>query len=263
MCPPEHFGVLYEINSWMHAEVAVDLERAQAQWEALADVLRAAGAEVEVLDPVEGLPDLVFTANAGIVNGRQYVPARFRHPQRQGELVHDEAWFAAAGFTVNPLPEGVVHEGAGDALPFACGLVSGYRTRSDAASHAALSRLTGVPVRSVELVDERLYHLDLTFCPLDDRRAMVAPHAWDSYGAKVMEALVPDPLVLEQEAALAFCANSVVVGTTVVMPACPPDIGRRLEAWGLDVVVCDVSEFAKAGGACRCLTLALDVDLHA
>lgn len=263
MCPPEHFGVLYEINSWMHAEVAVDLERAQAQWEALADVLRAAGAEIEVLDPVEGLPDLVFTANAGVVNGRQYVPARFRHPQRQGELVHDEAWFENAGFDIAHLPEGVVHEGAGDALPFAGGLVSGYRTRSDAASHVTLSRLTGVPVRSLELVDERLYHLDLTFCPLDDRRAMVAPHAWDRYGAQVMEALVPEPLVLDEEATLSFSANSVVVGTTVVMPACRPDVGRQLEAWGFDVIVCDVSEFAKAGGACRCLTLALDVDLHA
>lgn len=262
MCPPEFFGVLYEINAWMHTEVEVDLDRARAQWERLADTLRDAGAEIEVLAPVEGLPDLVFTANAGTVNDRQYVPSRFRHPNRQGEVAHDVAWFEAAGFTVTPLPDGLVHEGAGDALPFAGGLVSGYRTRSDAASGAALSRLTGIPVRSVELVDERLYHLDLTFCPLDGRRAMVAPHAWDRYGAKVMEALVPEPLLLDREAALAFCANSVVVGTTVVMPTCPPAVGRRLEAWGFDPVVCDVGEFAKAGGACRCLTLALDVDLR-
>lgn len=261
MCPPEHFGVLYEINSWMHTEVKVDLDRAREQWDGLAGTLRSAGAEIEVLDPVEGLPDLVFTANAGIVNGLQYVPSRFRYPQRQDEVRHDSAWFEGAGFTVCPLPESVVHEGAGDALPFDGSLVSGYRTRSDAASHAALSRLTGVPVRSVELVDERLYHLDLTFCPLDDRRAMVAPHSWDRYGAQVMEALVPEPLVLDEEAALSFSANSVVVGNTVVMPECPAEVGRQLESWGFDVVVCDVSEFAKAGGACRCLTLALDVDL--
>ncbi|MEO7836069.1 MAG: arginine deiminase-related protein [Acidimicrobiales bacterium] len=262
MCPPDHFGVLYEINAWMHTEVQVDLDRARAQWDRLVATLRAAGAEVEVLEPVEGLPDLVFTANAGIVNGEQFVPSRFRHPQRQGEVVHDVAWFDTAGFTVTSMPEAMVHEGAGDALPFSGGLVSGYRTRSHAASHAELSRLTGSPVRSLELVDERLYHLDLTFCPLDDRRAMVAPHAWDRYGAKVMEALVPEPLVLDDEETLAFCANSLVVDTVVVMPACPPAVGRRLEAWGFEPVVCDVSEFAKAGGACRCLTLALDVTLR-
>ncbi len=263
MCPPEHFGVLYEINSWMHSQVAVDPDRARQQWEALVATLRAAGAEVELLPAVPGLPDLVFTANAGIVSGRQFVPARFRHPERQGETPHDMAWFSEHGFTVDELPLGVSHEGAGDALPFASVLVSGYRIRTDAASHAYLSKLTGAAVRSVELVDPRLYHLDLTFCPLDGRRAMVAPLGWDRYGRRVMEALVPEPLVLDDEATLRFCANSVVVGRTVVMPACPPAVGRQLEAWGFDVVVVDVSEFHKAGGACRCLTLALDVDLAA
>lgn len=261
MCPPLHFGVLYEINPWMHQEVTVDRERAQSQWDGLVATLRQAGAEVEILEPQPDVPDLVFTANAGIVNGRQFVPARFMHPERQPETPYDIAWFEANGFTVDHLPEGFHHEGAGDALPFGSVLVSGYRWRSDAASHAPLSKLTGTAVRSVELVDARLYHLDLTFCPLDDRRAIVAPIGWDSYGRRVMENLVPEPLVLDDEDALVFTANSVVVGTTVVMPACPPAIGRQLEAWGFDVAVVDVSEFQKAGGACRCLTLALDVTL--
>jgi N-dimethylarginine dimethylaminohydrolase len=261
MCPPEHFGVLYEINSWMHTEVQVDVDRARSQWEHLKTTLEAAGAVVELLPPVEGLPDLVFTANAGIVNGNQFVPARFRHPERQGETPHDIAWFTQAGFRVDELPLGVSHEGAGDALPFGPALVSGYRMRTDAASHAYLSRLTGAAVRSVELVDERLYHLDITFCPLDDRRALVAPIGWDAYGRKVIESLVPEPLVLDEDAALGFCANSVVVGRNLVMPSCPPSVGRQLEAWGFSIEVVDVSEFQKAGGACRCLTLALDVTL--
>jgi len=262
MCPPEYFGVVYEINPWMHREVVVDRDRAQAQWDDLVAVLRSAGAEVEVLPPHPDLPDLVFTANAGIVNGDQFVPARFRHPERQGETPYDIEWFAANGYRIDELPADVHHEGAGDALPFNGVLVSGYRFRSDAASHADLSRVTGAAVRSVELVDERLYHLDLTFCPLDDRRAIVAPMGWDRYARRVLNALVPEALVLDDADALAFTANSVVVGSTVVMPGCPPAVGRRLEAWGFDVAVCDVSEFLKAGGGCRCLTLALDVDLH-
>lgn len=261
MCPPHYFDVLYEINAWMAKGVTVDPDRATAQWETLVATLRDAGATVEVLDPVPGLPDLVFTANAGIVSGDQFIPARFRHPERQGETPHDVEWFRSHGFRVEELPIGVAHEGAGDALPFGRSLVSGYRQRSDAASHAYLSRLTGAAVRSVELVDDRLYHLDLTFCPLDDRRAIVAPVGWDRYGRTVIENLVPEPLVLDADATYRFCANSVVVGTRVVMPDCTPELGRRLEAWGFDVAVVDVSEFQKAGGACRCLTLALDVNL--
>jgi N-dimethylarginine dimethylaminohydrolase len=261
MCPPEHFGVLYEINTWMHKEVAVDADLAREQWQTLVATLRGAGAEVELLPAVQGLPDLVFTANAGIVNGDQFVPARFRHPERQGETPYDIEWFATRNYEIDELPLGVSHEGAGDALPFGNVLLSGYRTRSDAASHAYLSKVTGAAVRPIELVDERLYHLDLTFCPLDDQHAMVAPIGWDSYGRKVVDALVPELLVLDDDATYKFCANSVVVGRTVVMPECPPDVGRQLEAWGFDVAVVDVSEFQKAGGACRCLTLALDVQL--
>jgi N-dimethylarginine dimethylaminohydrolase len=263
MCPPAYFGVLYEINPWMHHEVVADLDQASQQWETLVAALREAGAEVEVQPAAEGWPDLVFTANAGIVNGRQFVPARFRHPERQGETPYDVEWFAGHGFDVDELPIGVSHEGAGDALPFGDVLVSAYRFRSDATAHAYLSHLTGAAVRSIELVDERLYHLDLTFCPLDDRRAILAPLGWDRYGVKVMHALVPEPLVLENDETLAFVANSVVVGTTIVMPTCPPRVGRQLEAWGFDVVVCPMQEFLKAGGGCRCLTLALDVRLGA
>jgi N-dimethylarginine dimethylaminohydrolase len=266
MCRPEHFNILYEINPWMHTEVRPDPDRAMAQFDGLMTQVRAAGAEIELMEPVEHLPDLVFTANAGVVNGRQFVPARFRHPERQGETAHDAEWFAAHGFAVEWLPERVVHEGAGDALPFGppgeLVLVSAYMFRSDAASHPALSKLTGAPVRSVELTDDRLYHLDLTFCPLDDRRAMVAPLGLDAYGCKVIDALVPELLVLEDDEALAFCANSVVVGSNVIMPSCPPRLGRALEAWGFSVAIAPVDEFLMAGGACRCLTLALDVDLR-
>ncbi|MDQ6613822.1 MAG: arginine deiminase-related protein [Actinomycetota bacterium] len=261
MCPPHYFRVAYQINPWMIKEVVADADRAQAQWDNLVATLRAAGATIEVQPAEEDWPDLVFTANAGIVNGRQFVPARFRHPERQGETAHDVAWFSSHGFEVTHLPVGVCQEGAGDALPVGSTLVAAYRFRSDAASHAYLSHLTGAAVRSIELMDERFYHLDLTLCPLDSRHAIVAPRGWDRYGCAVMEALIPEPLVLEPEEALRFCANSVVVGSTVVMPACPPRVGRQLEAWGFDVAVCDVSEFLKAGGGCRCLTLALDVTL--
>ena len=264
MCPPWHFGVLYEINPWMHTEVRVDVDTARAQWDDLVANLRAAGAEVVTMEPAEHVPDLVFTANAGLVSGNAFMPSHFRHPERQPETPVFSEWFEKAGFTIRRLPDTLDHEGAGDALPFfdergRSVLLSGYRPRSDAAAGTVVSELLEVPVRSVELVDERLYHVDLTFCPLDDRRAICAPLGWDDYGRKVVAELVPEPLWLEDDEALSFCANSVVVGTNVVMPTVPPRVGRILESWGFSVSESPVSEFLKAGGGCRCLTLAMDV----
>jgi N-dimethylarginine dimethylaminohydrolase len=274
VCPPDHFTVAYEINPYMHRQVHPDPDGARAQFEGLVDTLRSAGATVEMLDPVDGLPDLVFTANAGIVDGERFVPSRFLHPERQGETPYDEEWFSSRGFEIVPLLGEQSFEGAGDALPFGLDsredgalahpvLVAGYRTRSSVLSHSELSAVLGVPVRSVELVDDRYYHLDLVFCPLDSKRALVAPQGLDPFGIRVLKELVEEPVWLEDDEAASFCANSVVIDQVVVMPSCTPRLGRLLEGFGLEVAVSPVDEFLKAGGGCRCLTLALDVRFDA
>ena len=155
------------------------------------------------MEPQDHVPDLVFTANAGLVSGKHVRAVPLPSPRAAARDPVFAAWFEAAGYTVERLPEELDHEGAGDALPFfdedgQAVLLSGYRPRSDAAAGAVLSELLGCPVRSVELIDERLYHVDLTFCPIDDRHAICAPLGWDAYGRKVVEALVPEPLWLEE-----------------------------------------------------------------
>jgi N-dimethylarginine dimethylaminohydrolase len=269
LCRPAHFTVAYEINPYMHVQVHPDPEVALAEHDNLVTTLQGAGAELEFMEPVDGLPDLVFTANAGVVDGHRFVPSLFRHPERQGETPYDNAWFSAAGFCVTELPGDEPFEGAGDVLPFGADpasdrspvLVAGYRMRSSVKAQTQLGSLLGVPMRTVELVDERFYHVDLVFCPVDERRALIAPQGLDRYGCRVLEELVPEPLWLTDEEAASFCANSVVVGDVIVMPLCTPRLGKLLENAGLSVAVAPVGEFLKAGGGCRCLTLALDVQL--
>jgi len=261
MCPPAHFDVTYAINPWMDTAIGVDCKRAQRQWDALVQTYRAAGAEIELLEPQPGLPDLVFTANLGIVDGDTFIPARMRHAERRPETAHAEGWFEQHGFAIRRLPEGVVQEGAGDALPFGDTLVAGHRARSSAGAYAELARLVGGVILPLELADPRFYHVDIAFCPLDARTALYAPAAFDDYGVRKIQQLVPDAIALTDDETRAFCANSVVVGRTVVMPACTPRLLDELRARGFRPVVVDVSEFLKAGGGPRCLTLALDVKL--
>jgi len=262
MCPPEHFDVLYVINPWMDPAVPVDRELAQRQWDALADALRDAGAEVEVLDAQPGLPDLVFTANLGIVDGNTFVPARMRHPERRAEAAHAIRWFAEHGFAIENLSGDVIQEGAGDALPFGDTLVAGFRGRSSISAYAELANLVDGPIAAVELADPRFYHVDIAFSPLDARTAIYAPSALTAEGVAAIERLVPDPIALTAEEAESFCANCVTVGRTVVMAACTPRLERELRTRGFTPHVVDVSEFLKAGGGPRCLTLALDVRLE-
>ncbi|HEY1539187.1 MAG TPA: arginine deiminase-related protein [Solirubrobacteraceae bacterium] len=261
MCPPAYFDVTYAINPWMTAGVAVDRELAQRQWEALVARLRAAGAEVELLAPQPGLPDLVFTANLGIVDGATFVPAKMCYAERRPETPHAIDWFRAHGFAIRMLSADVLQEGAGDALPFADALVVGHGARSSAGAYVELARLVDREIVALELADPRFYHVDITFCPLDADSAIVATSALDPDGARLVVGLVPDPIALTPDEAATFSANAVVVGRTVVMPACSARLRGELQRRGFEPVVIDVSEFLKAGGGPRCLTLALDVRL--
>lgn len=261
MCSPDEFGIEYSINPWMDVERRVDPQRAVQQWQALHDTLIAAGAEVDVLPGHPGVPDLVFTANAALVDDDRVVLASFRHDERQPERAITGDWFSAHGLSVDELPSGLVQEGAGDALPFRDRLVAGYGFRSTRRAYDYLTSAHDLAIQPVRLVDPRLYHLDIVFCPLDDERALVAPAGLARRDARALIGSIPDPIEIDFDDALRFAANSVVVDRTVVMPYVPPAIGRALEARGFTVVECAMSEFEKAGGACRCLTLALDVTL--
>jgi N-dimethylarginine dimethylaminohydrolase len=263
MCRPEHFRVDYAINPWMDVDSPVDTDRALAQWDHLAATIERAGASVERITPLPDAPDMVYAMNYGLVDGDHVAVTSFRHDQRRYEAVAAEWWFGEAGLRTTRLAD--FRAGsfeAGDAFLYGDSLVVAAGPRTDRATHAVLSHELGVRVASVGVVHPALYHLDLSFCPLDETRAIVAPSAWDAAGRATVAALVPQPLVIDEQEAFTFCANSVVVDDVVVMPqGSPPRVARQLEAWGFHVEMVDVSELHKGGGSIRCMTLPLDTVL--
>ena len=265
MCRPEHFRVDYAINPWMDVDATVDPQLALSQWDILVATLRSAGATIEVIDQLPGNPDMVYAMNYGFVDGDHVAVTSFRFDERRAEALAAEAWFDARGLRTTRIGDaGAGAFEAGDAFLFGDSLLVAAGPRTDVATHAVLSRELGVRVATVPVVHPALYHLDLSFCPLDATRAIVAPAAWDAAGRRTVEALVPDPLVIDEDEAFTFCANSVVVGDIVVMPAgVPARVARQLERWGFTVATVDVSELHKGGGSIRCMTLPLDTSLDA
>jgi arginine dihydrolase len=258
MCPPDFYGIEYEINPWMSRSRGSTPQRAQAQWRGLHDALIKLGVQVELMTPQPGLPDLVFTANAGLVFGNRFFSSRFRHEVRARESPHFDAWFAAHDFTVEHLPDGMFFEGAGDALFCGQSLFAGYRIRSDAAAHQHLGQVLNRLVMPLELVDPRFYHLDTCFCPVAPGAALYFPDAFDRYGRRVLETHIDKLLPVAEAEAARFACNAVVVGKTVIVNAGCDQLGADLRAWGYEVVFLELDEFLKAGGSAKCLTLRLD-----
>jgi N-dimethylarginine dimethylaminohydrolase len=258
MCPPDYYGIEYEINPWMSRSRGAAVETAQAQWRRLYEALTGLGVGVETMEPQPGLPDLVFTANAGLVYRDRFFTSRFRYEVRAREEPFFDAWMGAHGFKVEHLPRGIHFEGAGDALFCGETLFAGYRIRSDVSGHQHLAQALGVQVLPVELVNEAYYHLDTCFCPLAPGEAIWYPAAFDAYGRKVIEGHIPRLRAVNDAEAARFGCNAVVVGKTVVTNTGCERLSADLRAWGYTPVAVELDEFLKAGGSAKCLTLRLD-----
>lgn len=258
MCPPDYYGIEYEINPWMNRAVGSDPERARRQWSSLRDTLTELGARVELIDPAPGLPDLVFTANAGLVFQNIFIGSRFRFGVRQGESPLFDDWARVHGFNLVVPPEDHFFEGAGDALFCGETLFAGYRFRSDAWSHQWVANRLGIEVLPLELVDPRFYHLDTCFCPLSATEALYHPGAFDDYGRSVLRDRIPRLIEVSSDEAASFSCNAVVVGRDVILNEGAPQLARALQEAGYAVHPRALTEFIKSGGSAKCLTLRLD-----
>jgi lysine-ketoglutarate reductase/saccharopine dehydrogenase-like protein (TIGR00300 family) len=259
MCAPHHYDVDYVINPWMEGNIhRSSRDDAQAQWNKLYQVLKAY-ATVDLVEPQPGWPDMVFTANAGLVLGDTVVLSRFFHPERQGEEPYFQQWFEDQGYKVHTLPKSLPFEGAGDALLDRSGrwLWAGYGFRSELDSHPYLAKWLDVEVLSLRLVDRRFYHLDTCFCPLTGGDLLYYPPAFDAYSNRLIELRVPAEkrIPLDEVDAVNFSCNAVNIDRVVVMNKASDGLKQILSSRGFTVVETPLTEFLKAGGAAKCLTL--------
>ncbi len=259
MCAPDHYDVDYVINPWMEGNIhKSSRDKAVEQWHGLHHILKE-HAIVDLVKPEKGVPDMVFTANAGLVLGKNVVLSRFLHKERQGEEPFFKAWFEQNGYNVYELPKDLPFEGAGDALLDREGrwLWAAYGFRSELDSHPYLAKWLDIEVLSLRLIDDRFYHLDTCFCPLANGYLLYYPGAFDSYSNRLIEMRVAAEkrIILEEADAVNFACNAVNIDHIVVMNKASDGLKARLDSVGFQILETPLTEFLKAGGAAKCLTL--------
>jgi ornithine--oxo-acid transaminase len=261
MCRPTLYDVNYVINPWMAGNVKQSSRpRAETQW-ALLHAALANIADVLLVEPEPGCPDMVFTANAGLVRDGIVALSSFYHPERQGEEPHFRRWFQRSGFAVCDVPRLTPFEGEGDALFQADGsrLWAGHGPRTREISHRRLTDLWGIEVISLRLVDPRFYHLDTCFCPLSGGEVMYYPAAFDADSHKKIECAYPKAkrICVSEADALRFACNAVNIGKTILLNQISAELSAELASFGYHVIQVELTEFLKAGGAAKCLVLRL------
>jgi N-dimethylarginine dimethylaminohydrolase len=253
MTAPTFFSVEYAINPWMDTSNPVDTHLAMSQWENLRQTYKELGHTVDLVEPVAGLPDMVYAANGGLLVDGKAVVARFAHPERAGEAAAYSEWMTRHGF--DPVETRYVNEGQGDLLVAGSIVLAGYGFRTDPRAHDEVASAIGMPLVSLELVDPRFYHLDTALAVLDDTTIAYYPPAFSDASRKRLLELFPDAIEVATADAFVLGLNAVSDGLHVVHPATATDFAGQLTDAGFVPIGVDLSELLKGGGSIKCCTL--------
>jgi N-dimethylarginine dimethylaminohydrolase len=261
MCPPEWYGVDYVINPWMAGNLnRSSRDRAFAQWKGIHNVLRSV-ADVRLLHPEPGCPDMTFVGHAGLVHHGVAAISSFSHTERRAESIYLRRWLASHGFLLWETPRETAFEGEGDVSFDDSGkrLWAAHGVRTCKAAHRHVADAWHVPVTSLHLIDPRFYHLDTCFTPLHGGYLLYYPGAFDAASLAMIEQHYPSNkriAVTEADATrMACCALNI--GRMVFTGEISKDLARRLFDAGFDVVQLELSEFIKGGAGAKSLALRL------
>jgi N-dimethylarginine dimethylaminohydrolase len=267
MCRPDYFTVSYSINPWMRPQVPTDTALAVSQWESLYDTYLRLGHEVQLIDPIEGLPDMVYTANGGFVIGNVAYGASFAYPQRQPEGPAFMNWFRTQGFEVAE-PEHV-NEGEGDFLLVGDIVLAGTGFRTSVESHEEVQQVFDREVITLNLVNPNFYHLDTAVSVLDPLVGPSAgtgtaqpniaylPSAFDEASRAILQSRYPDAILVSEEDSSVLGLNSISDGLNVVISSRATGFERQLREHGYNPIGVDLSELLLGGGGVKCCTLEL------
>lgn len=255
MCRPNYFTVVYRINPWMDPQLPTDTALAVSQWEVLYRTYLDLGFDVHLIDPIDGLPDMVYAANGGFVIDNIAYGASFTYPERQPEGPAYMEWFRSNGFDVRK-PENV-NEGEGDFLLVGDRILAGTGFRSASNSHEEVGHIYGREVVTLKLVNPSFYHLDTAVAVLDATNIAYLESAFDDDSLGKLRRLFPDAILATEDDAAVLGLNSYSDGYNVVIASRAKDFERQLRERGYNPIGVDLSELLLGGGGVKCCTLEL------
>ncbi|RPF24811.1 dimethylargininase [Streptomyces sp. TLI_185] len=256
MCRPQFFDVTYSINPWMDPQKPTDTAASLRQWEELRELYVSLGHTVEVIEPIEGLPDMVFAANGATVVDGKVLGARFRHRERTAEGPAYLDWFERNGYREILWPE-FINEGEGDYLRVGRRILAGTGFRTDPRSHAEAQEFLGLPVIGLTLVNPDFYHLDTALAVLSPTEIMYYPPAFTPGSRAVLQEMFPDAILATDEDAAVFGLNAFSDGLNVLLPQAATGLIEKLKDRGFHPIGVELGELLKAGGSVKCCTLVL------
>lgn len=256
LCSPTFYDIEYEINPWMHVEDKVDKDKVLKEYTALKDTYKSLGVEVLELEPVKGLPDMVYAANIGFVKDNLFVKSNFKFPQRQNESAYGKKYFEKLGFEIAEIPDNIPFEGQGDLLYANGKYFMGYGKRTSIDAKKYLEQFLEGEVFDFKLSDPYFYHLDMSFAPLDNKTVVINKNSFDQEGIDKIYKNFENVIIASDLDNKVFSCNLVVVNKNIVVgKGISAGLKNNFAKYGFKTYEVDMNEYRKGGGSVKCLTL--------
>ncbi|HED08086.1 MAG TPA: hypothetical protein ENI57_08225 [Ignavibacteria bacterium] len=255
MCPPKYYNIEYVINPWMKTGTEIDRDAAYSNYNLLKESYELSGMEVLEIEPVEGSPDMIYTANLGYTEGNVFIKANFKAPERRKESEVAVNYFESLNYKIHTLPENILFEGEGDIIRSGTKYFIGYGERSSINAKEHLEKILNKELHALELNNPYFYHLDTCLGLLNDETAMINTAAFTKEGLELIESQFKNIIIADEKDNNLLACNLVVNKNDVFIgKGISEKLKRELESYGFKITEIDMTEFLKGGGSVKCLT---------
>lgn len=256
MCPPEYYEDAMTMCQRNITRCTVNGALAKAQWQILYKILTdQIGAEVDVVDPVRGLPNMVFTGYSGIVFNNNFIRSNYRAKERQPEGAFFEKWFQERGFQVVSIPRGFVFDGEGDMISFKGHLLYGYHSKSELHMPELVGDKMSLNSIALQLIDDRFHHLDAGLCVIGEDTLLCYRQAFTDLGQQILRGMAKNFFLIRRDEALTWACNSIIVDRRIIISEESKLSGDMLRLMGFKVYRVNISEFTKVCAGVKSLVL--------
>lgn len=249
----KYFDIEYKINPWMQEDVEISFDKANEQYNAIIQAFKDENIPYKISKPAP-YPDSVFIADSGFLINNIFICTNFKYKERQREVIYWQNFFQEQGYETVILPSSVLFEGTGDLIYTNSQVFLGHGIRTNLEAVKHIKPFIQKDIFPIELINDRFFHLDTCFFPIDDKNILLYKDAIAPESLKKLKEKY-NIITAEKKEAMNFALNIFRYEKTLFLNKGNPKTKKLLEEYGYKVAPLDLSEFIKAGGAIKCMTL--------
>lgn len=266
MCRPEYFEVNYTGNEFMKDNIDnVDKEKALNEWKSLKKIYEDLGFEICLIEPAEGLVDMVFTANQSLPfldsgGNKKVILSKMKNDQRKEEVKYFKDYYLKNKYEILELPDDISYfESMGDCvIDYDRNILfGGFGYRTEEKTFDYIAKHANFNIVKLKLINPVLYHLDTCMSVLNPETVVIQDSAFNTEGLESIKDNFKNIIYADEQENLKYfvCNCHCPDGKNVIVQKGSVKFKKDITKTGFNLIEVETGEFMKSGGSVFCMKL--------